>query len=142
MYSEMNKRESIIKHWFDKWLCEKCYAIEDIFCDDAVYIESWGPEYKGLNEIKHWFEEWNTRGKVVKWDIKQFFHKEDQTVVEWYFENSMNDGKVEKFDGISLLKWKNGKICFLKEFGCNIDNYDPYEQGDKPVFKDEKTNWF
>lgn len=29
-------------------------------------------------------------------DIKQFFHKENQTVVEWYFKNAMNDGRVEE----------------------------------------------
>ena len=54
----------------------------------------------------------------------------------------MNDGKEEKFDGVSLIKWNNGKICFLKEFGCNTDNYDPYCYGDKPVFKEQKCNWF
>ena len=35
------------------------------------------------------------------WDIKQFFHKENQTVVEWYFKNEMNTGSVEEFDDIS-----------------------------------------
>ena len=53
---------------------------------------------------RHWFNEWNTRGKVIIWDIKQFFHKENQTVVEWYFKNEMNTGSVEEFDGISLIE--------------------------------------
>lgn len=42
-------------------------------------------------------------GRVLTWDIKQFFHKENQTVVEWYFKNAMNDGRVEEFDGLSLV---------------------------------------
>ena len=34
------------------------------------------------------------------------------------------------------------EICFLQEFGCNQHRYDPYAQGDTPVFRDEKPLWF
>ena len=63
--------------------------------------ESWGPEYKGVQKIRMWFEEWNTRGTVLTWEIKQFFHKDNQTIVEWYFKNTVNEGKIEEFDGMS-----------------------------------------
>ena len=96
----------------------------------------------GINAIRHWFEEWNTRGSVKTWDIKQFFHKDEQTIVEWYFCNEMDDGRKEEFDGLSLIQWENGKICFLKEYGCNINNYNPYQEGSEPVFRDEKSKWF
>lgn len=52
-----------------------------------------------------WFDEWNTRGADLTWDVKQFFHKNNQTIVEWYFKNKMNDGSVEAFDGMSLIQW-------------------------------------
>lgn len=42
--------------------------------------------------VRLWFEEWNTRGTVLQWDIRQFFHKGSQTVVEWYFKNKMDAG--------------------------------------------------
>lgn len=138
----VDKKETLIKNWFNMWLLGTCEGIEDIFSRNAVYIESWGPRYEGLPRIKHWFKEWNTRGKVKTWDIKQFFHKEDQTIVEWYFADAMNTGKEEKFDGISLIVWQDGKIAYLKEFGCNIDHYDPYEFGNEPVFRKETSNWF
>ena len=116
----MEKREEVIKLWFDMWLQKADLGILDIFADNALYIESWGPEYKGSEKIKHWFDEWNTRGTVFQWDIKQYFHKGNQTVVEWYFKNAMNDGRVEVFDGISLIEWTpDDKICFFKEFGGN-----------------------
>ena len=89
------------------WLQKKDLGIAEMFSDNAVYIESWGPEYHGSAKIKLWFDEWNTRGTVLQWDIKQFFHKENQTMVEWYFKNQMNDGKVEAFDGYPLL---NGQV--------------------------------
>ena len=57
----------------------------------------------GARRVQHWFEEWNTRGRVLVWDIKQLFHKEGQTIAEWYFKNTMQDGKVEEFNGVSLV---------------------------------------
>ena len=136
----MNEREKIIRLWFDMWLQKKDLGISEMFADNSVYIESWGPEYHGSEKIKLWFDEWNTRGTVLQWDIKQFFHKENKTIVEWYFKNQMKNGTVEAFDGVSLIEWTNdNKILFLKEFGCNINNYDPYQYGDKPQFRDEKV---
>ena len=139
----MNIREQRIRLWFDMWLQKRDLGMEELFSDDAVYIESWGPEYTGIKEIKHWFCEWNGRGTVLIWDIKQMIHAGDQTVVEWYFENKMNDGKTEAFDGISLIHWsKENKIEYLKEFGCNCDRYDPYKNGDDPEFSGESPLWF
>lgn len=139
----MNEREDKIRRWFSMWLKNDCTGIEEIFSVDAVYIESWGPEYHGIDKIRHWFNEWNTRGAVLKWDITGFFHKENQTVTQWYFENKMDNGKVEAFEGMTLVQWtQDDKIECLKEFGCNINRYDPYEKGKTPVFRDEKAAWF
>ena len=124
----MNEREKIIRLWFDMWLQKKDLGISEMFADNSVYIESWGPEYHGSEKIKLWFDEWNTRGTVLQWDIKQFFHKENKTIVEWYFKNQLKNGTVEAFDGVSLIEWTNdNKILFPKEFGCNTNNYDPYQ---------------
>ena len=77
------QRERVIRLWFDMWLQARDLGIEEIFAPDCLYTESWGPQYRGADQVAHWFREWNTRGKVVRWNIRQFFHKEDQTVVEW-----------------------------------------------------------
>lgn len=139
----MNRREETIRLWFDMWLQKKDLGILKIFSENAVYTESWGPKYHGTSKIKLWFDEWNTRGTVLQWDIKQYFHNESQTIVEWYFKNTMNNGKVEAFDGISLIEWTpDDKIQSLKEFGCNKNNYDPYQNGKTPQFKEEAAMWF
>ena len=115
----------------------------DLFAPDAVYIESWGPEYRGAEKIRHWFEEWNTRGTVLQWDILEFFHKGDQTVVRWIFRNRMNDGRREEFEGMSLVRWtRDGRIAFLQEFGCNENRYDPYRDGPEPQFREGAALWF
>lgn len=139
----MNEKEKMIRLWFDMWLQQKDLGIDEIFTEDVIYIESWSPKYEGRAIVKHWFEEQNTRGKVLVWDIKQYFHRGDQTVVEWYFKNEMNDGRIEEFDGMSLIQWTpDSKIKFLKEFGCNLNNYNPYINSDVPQFKAGKANWF
>ena len=139
----MQEREKIIRLWFDMWLRQEDLGIDDIFIDDVIYTESWCPKYENRATVKHWFKEWNTRGKVLIWEIKQFFHKDNQTIVEWYFKNEMNTGSIEEFDGLSLVEWtSNNKIKSLKEFGCNLNTYNPYQNSDVPQFKAEKANWF
>ena len=101
----MSEREKIVRLWFNMWLTQQDLGIDSIFAEDVVYTESWCPQYSDRETVKHWFEEWNTRGKVLAWDIKQFFHQGNQTVVVWYFKNQMDNGKIEEFDGISLIEW-------------------------------------
>ncbi len=132
----MQQREKIIHTWFEMWLKKESTGIEKIFTEDAIYIESWGPKYQGIKKIAHWFSEWNTRGNVLEWEIKQYFHFLDQTLVEWYFKADTKEEGIAAFDGISLIHWtKTDQICFLKEFACDVDNYDPYENGVEPVFR-------
>lgn len=137
------QRETVIRRWFSMWLEGRDTGLEALFSPDAVYIESWGPEYHGRGKIKLWFDEWNTRGKVRQWEIRQFFHREDQTVAEWSFRCDLSDGTVQSFDGLSLIRWdQEGRICFLQEFGCNENRYDPYRDGPAPVFGDQQVLWF
>lgn len=139
----MRTRENMLRAWFDMWLEKQDAGIDEMFAPDAVYIESWGPEYRGVARIRHWFEEWNARGTVLAWEIRQFIHQVDQTVVEWYFHSAMRDGREEEFEGVSLVRWtRDGKIRLLQEFGCNIARYDPYADGDAPRFAGEKPRWF
>lgn len=144
MENTMKKqRETKIRQWFSMWLDKQDTGIEELFTPDAVYVESWGPEYHSIGKIKLWFDEWNSRGTVERWDIRQYFHKGDQTVVEWVFRCAMTDGTVQSFDGLSLIRWNGvGQICFLQEFGCNENRYDPYAQGETPVFREEQALWF
>ena len=96
----MEKREETIRLWFEMWLRKEDLGIREIFAPDAVYVESWGPEYHGVEKIAHWFAEWNTRGTVLRWDIKQFFHRGDETVVE---RMAANNRQSKRYSG---LRWR------------------------------------
>ncbi len=139
----MEQREQTVRLWFDMWRKKKDTGIGEVFSPHAVYIESWGPEYHGTDKIRHWFEEWNSRATVLCWDIKQFFHCEEQTIVEWYFQSVQSGGSPEAFDGMTLIRWApDEKIAFLQEFGCNLKRYDPYANGPEPEFQCEQAPWF
>lgn len=123
----MDKREALIHRWFRMWLEQNSRGIEEIFEPDALYIESYGPEYHGLTEIESWFRDWNQTGKVFVWDIHGFFHTQTQTAVSWYFKNRNAGGGTDEFDGMTLVDWSSaGKMIRLQEFGCNRNRYAPY----------------
>ena len=53
----------------------------------------------------------------------------------------MDDGRTERFDGISVIEWQNGRIASLKEYGCRIPHYDPYNERAPQSCETEKS-WF
>ena len=53
-------REKKLRRWFSMWLDRQDRGIGKLFALDAVYIESWGSEYHGVDKIKLWFDEWNS----------------------------------------------------------------------------------
>lgn len=131
----MDKREETIRLWLDMWLRGEDFGIRDIFARDAVYTESWGPVYRGVEKISHWFHEWLTRGRVLNWEIHRFFHTGDQTAVTWYFCCRMGNEEPVGFEGVSLVRWtEEGQIADLREYCCEPRQYDPYRDGPAPVF--------
>lgn len=137
------EREARLREWFGMWLAGEDRGIRRIFATDALYVESWGPFYKGVSQIEYWFREWNTRGRVVRWNIGRFFHHGSTTVVEWNFRCEMSDGIVQEFDGVSVVEWNSDeRIVSLKEYGCNKNNYYPYADSPTPRFREDEILWF
>ena len=99
--------------------------------------------------IQLWFKMWLTQQDLGMDDIfaEDVIYTESwspkynnrQVVKHWFNEWNTR----EEFDGMSLIVWTaDNKIKSLKEFGCNLNNYNPYEDSDTPKFRDEKTSWF
>ncbi|AGF58027.1 hypothetical protein Cspa_c42740 [Clostridium saccharoperbutylacetonicum N1-4(HMT)] len=123
----MSDREEIIKKYFGAWINNNSLVLKDIFDRNIIYSECYGPEYHGINTIETWFEDWNKRGEVLIWDIKQFVHQGNISVVEWYFKYKYN-GEVGEFDGVSLIEFNDDNyIVTLKEFQSKVPHYYPYE---------------
>ena len=62
-------------------------------------------------------------------------------VYEWFALSKERQDELLKLRNDYENIWLN-VIEELKEFGCNRNNYNPYEYSDKPQFRDEKVNWF
>ncbi|MFC5541669.1 nuclear transport factor 2 family protein [Ureibacillus suwonensis] len=102
-------------------------ALDDIFTEHAVYIESTGAIYNGLAQIKMWFEQVTAGGDVTAWDVKRIFDMGDTGVVEWYFEYQIAGADVFSFDGVSIVETENGKIKKWSEFAQTKDKTYPFE---------------
>lgn len=119
-------REDVIRRYFDAWVKKEADALKDIFAEDVIYTESYGPEYHGLGQVASWFEDWNRRGSVLKWDIFQILSCSGQFVVEWNFECKYDDW-TENFDGVSLITFTpDDKIQTVKEFQSKSSHTYPY----------------
>lgn len=124
----MNIREKIISDYFKSWINRNQIIFNEIFDSKIIYYECYGPVYQGINTIERWFEDWNKRGRVLSWDIKQFIHERDITVVEWYFKCDYNNS-VGEFDGVSIIQFNDAnRIISIKEFQSKKPHYYPYNQ--------------
>ncbi len=122
----MIDREEKVRIYFTAWLNKDAHAFQHILAENITYSECFGPEYHGINQVNTWFEDWNRCGTVRKWDIKQFVHQNNTTVVEWYFE-CFYDSSLAGFDGVSLIEFdENGKISSIKEFQSKAEHHYPY----------------
>ena len=89
-------------------------------------------------QIRQWFSMWLDKQDTGIGDL----FAPDVVYIERAFRCAMTNDTVQSFDGLSLIRWnKAGQICFLQEFGCNENRYDPYTQGKTPVFREEQALW-
>ncbi len=124
----MEKHEQIISSYFKSWIDKDHTLLRRLFAPDAIYSESYGPEYHGIETIEQWFTDWQKHGTVLAWDIKQYVHQNRMTAVEWYFQCEY-DGEISGFDGITLIEFDSeDRITNLKEFQSKLPHYFPYEK--------------
>ena len=120
-------RKEIIKQYFKSWIDKNINIIEKYFSSDVKYIECYGPEYNGIEQIKQWFYDWNKENCVLQWNIKGFISQNNIIVVEWYFECE-NKLKKYSFDGVSIIEFdQSNKIKLIKEFQSKSDHIFPYK---------------
>ncbi len=116
-----------IKRYFQSWINNDIETVKDIFADNVIYTECYGPEYHGLKQIIMWFEDWNKKGKVIEWSVKRFIEKDDTIVIEWFFKCDY-EGVIDGFDGITIADFdEHGKIIRLSEFQSKTDHIYPYD---------------
>ena len=63
------QKEDIVKSYFQAWLDKNIGPLGNIFSDDIVYTECYGPEYHGLPQVLKWFSDWNINGTASLFSI-------------------------------------------------------------------------
>lgn len=116
----------IIRRYFQAWIDADLRGFSDIFSDDILYSECYGPEYHGLPQIIRWFEEWNKKGRVLEWTIKRTIEHHQTIIAEWYFK-CIYEGNTDGFDGVTIADFDDyGRIVVLKEFQSKAEHCFPY----------------
>lgn len=122
-----NIMTDILQKYFQAWINTDIETVKDIFAENVIYSECYGPEYHGLSQILRWFEDWNKKGKVLEWTIKQTIEHNKTLIAEWYFKCDY-EGNTAGFNGVTIADFdNNGKIVSLKEFESKAEHYYPYE---------------
>lgn len=118
--------EEILRRYFQAWIDADIDVLNDIFSDDVVYNECYGPEYHGLDQINKWFSDWNKEGRVLEWDIERTITQGSSITAIWYFKCDYQ-GTIDGFDGVTVADFdENGKITKLCEYQSKHDHYYPY----------------
>lgn len=118
-------RERIVRTYFDMWTERNFKLLNEIFDPEIYYSECYGPEYQGLTEIQLWVEEMLSKQRVLEWSIKQFIHQDNRLVAEWFFKDETN-GKINCFDGVSIIEFQDLNIISIKEFFSEPNHIHPY----------------
>lgn len=121
------ERENLLRRYFRCWVDKNADPLPELFEADAVYNESRGPRHAGLDQIANRFREWNGRASVLRWDATRLIHREETTVVEWFFQYRDEVGEVRAFDGVSAVVFSvSGKIAALREYAAKSPTFDPF----------------
>ena len=122
----MNQQIEIIQRYFNMWKNKKLINLAQIFTPAVHYVECYGAEYVGIQEIQRWITHKFKVQTVTCWDIKNIYHDGATYIVEWVFA-CVDHGKNFKFDGVSLVTFKDLQIAEIKEFESKHSHYRPYQ---------------
>ena len=123
----MKRYEDIVRAYFNMWVTKDRTKLNEIFHTDIVYVECYGPEYHGIDQIIQWFDDWNQKSTVLCWDIKRILVCNQTVVTEWYFECNY-ESCIDGFDGVTIMEFDSeDKITILKEFQSKAIHEFPYE---------------
>ena len=87
----------------------------------------------------------NEREKTIRLWFDMWLNQQDMGIDDIFTEDVIyTESWSPQYNNRKTVKhWtEDNRIKSLKEFGCNRNTYDPYQEGDTPQFRAEKANWF
>ena len=100
-------------------------TLDELFTEDAVYIDRNGATYNGLSQIKSWLSQLVTDGEVRAWDIRRV----RDGAVEWYYEYRLY------YAGVSIIELGDGKIKRWSNYIQNVKKSYPLEKKNEELME-------
>lgn len=106
-------------------------TLDELFTEDAVYIDRNGATYSGLSQIKAWLGQLVTDGEVRAWDIRRV----RDGAVEWYYEYRLYYAGSISYDGVSIVELGDGKIKRWSSYIQNVKKSYPLEKKNEELME-------
>lgn len=120
--------ESIAKNLVEQYVAGwKEAGIETVLSalrDDCVVTESYGPIYRGRDNVRLWMEKWLGEGnRVLQWDISTLVVWQDSAAFEWRFK-CLWHGNESYLEGATIVRFRGEKIQSLREYATTAKLYE------------------
>ena len=116
--------KEIIDRFFVSVKNKDVSSLNDIFTEDAVYVERNGATYNGLEQIKSRFTQLLADGEVRAWDIRRVI---DSGAVVWYYEYRFYYAGSVSYDGVSIFEVRDGKLSRWSDYIQSVKKTYPLE---------------
>ncbi len=116
--------QEIIDRFFVSVKNKDVSSLNDIFTEDAVYVERNGATYNGLEQIKSRFTQLLADGEVRAWDIRRVI---DSGAVVWYYEYWFYYAGSVSYDGVSIFEVRDGKLSRWSDYIQSVKKTYPLE---------------
>ena len=94
-----------------------------------------------INRIKDFWELLNRLDTETDYMMYEPNERKAKTTLQ-ELKLDIQDNVIQGFDFLQIEWTEDNKIKSLKEYGCNLNNYNPYQHSENPQFRDEKISWF
>lgn len=115
--NNMNNREKF-KYVFEHLEKDSMHLIDEFYDQNVEFIDPIG-KIKGSKKIKHYYQELYKNVKSIRFDFSDFVESGDTIVGVWkmtFITPKLNGGDPIVVDGNSVIKFKNGKAVYHRDF--------------------------
>lgn len=115
-YMKQEEIRTLIEKARDAWVAQNADAIAQLFTPDGELIVP-GQKWQGQARIRQEVSRFAQQYSNVKIEIRRIIFKDNQAVVEWYYEDTEKaTGRRNKADDVIVIDFKNGRISRWREY--------------------------
>lgn len=130
---EMNgmSNKDKFQYAFQKLTKDSLHIVDEFYAKDVEFHDPVGT-IKGSDNIKKYYENMYKNVKSIKFDFSEFVENGDTVVGVWVMTmetDKLNDGEPIKVDGTSVVKFKDGKAVYHRDYfdmGAFIYEHVPF----------------